>query len=177
MMKSQDMIANESIFGDGGQDMKHPDTDKLGAGAVARGRRRTQRAQRRDSRSRLGDTGDGKAASSRRTPKTEGKQQIPSGRVGTRKDRSSLRKHLRSAKIAPCARDDNAETEKRRRAAALQRLPKTDAGWRRTQRAQTRTWAHKFAGEWGAVGAWILRYAQNDQNTTCRGNFARKGAS
>ena len=67
MMKSQGMIANESIFADEGQELKHPDPDpdKVGAGAVARGRRRTQRAQRRDSRSRLGDKGDGKAASRR----------------------------------------------------------------------------------------------------------------
>ena len=43
MMKSQGMIANESIFADEGQELKHPDPDpdKVGAGAVARGRRRS----------------------------------------------------------------------------------------------------------------------------------------
>ena len=166
-MKSQGMIANESIFADEGQELKHPDPDpdKVGAGAGHREHRGgtadpgsvTRETEKRRPEGFPTGSGRGRdaALSSRRTPKTEGKQQIPSDRVGTRKDRSSPRKHLRSAKTVPCARDDTAET-------------------RRTQR---RAWVHKFAGEWGAVGAWILRCAQNDQNTTCRGNFARKGAS
>ncbi len=39
MMKSQGMIANESIFADERQELKHPDPDKVGAGA-GRGERR-----------------------------------------------------------------------------------------------------------------------------------------
>jgi len=81
MMKSQDMIANESIFGGGGQG----DKETLNA-------EDTESAEE-GKKEYTSDSFGGRHAA---LVHGRGKQQIPSDRVGTRKDRSS-----------PFARDDN----------------------------------------------------------------------